>query len=97
MRRHPQAAAPFSPGPPDLAIEIILPRDRAGEIDEKVQDWLGHGCQAVWLVNPTTRTVTVFRSRLDITVLTAADTLREPGLLPGFELPVREAFAIPQP
>lgn len=93
----PAGKGPFFPGPPDLAIEIISPSDRAGEIDEKVQDWLRHGCQVVWLVNPTTRTVTVFRSLLDIAVLTVADTLREPGLLPGFELPVREVFSIPQP
>jgi Uma2 family endonuclease len=88
----PNRSGPYYPGPPDLAVEIVSPTDRTGEIDEKVQDWLDHGCQVVWLVNPKWRTVTVYRSRTDIKVLTEADTLDEAALLPGFSLPVRQVF-----
>jgi Uma2 family endonuclease len=55
----PDRQGPYYPGAPDLAVEIVSPTDRAGEIDEEVQDWLNHGCQVVWLANPTWRTVTV--------------------------------------
>ena len=53
----------FFPGPPDLAVEVLSPDDRAGEVLAKVQDWLDAGCRAVWVVDPRTRTVTVYRSR----------------------------------
>lgn len=90
----PDRNGPYYPGAPDLVIEIVSPSDRTGEIDEKVQDWLGHGCQVVWLVNPKWRTVTIYRSRIDIKVLTEADTLEEPTLLPGFSLLVGKIFDI---
>lgn len=88
----PGRQGPYYPGAPDLAIEIASPSDRTGELDEKVQDWLAHGCQVVWLVNPKWRTVTVYRSDADIKIFTEADTLDEPTLLPGFSLPVRQIF-----
>jgi Uma2 family endonuclease len=91
----PDRQGPYYPGAPDLAIEIVSPTDRAGEIDEKVRDWLDHGCQVVWLVNPTWRTVTVYRSGADIKVFTETDALDEPSLLAGFSLPVREIFDVP--
>jgi len=91
-RLTPEREGPFFPGAPDLAVEVISPNDRSGEIDEKVQDWLHHGCQVVWLVNPKWRTVTIYRSDTDIQTLTEADTLEEPTLLPGFSLPVGKVF-----
>ncbi len=83
---------PFYPGAPDLAIEVISPSDRAGEIEEKLRDWLTHGSRVVWLINPMAKLVTVYRGLSDIRVLTAADHLVEIELLPGFELPVQQIF-----
>lgn len=88
----PGRQGPYYPGAPDLAIEIVSPTDRAGEIDEKVQDWLHHGCQVVWLVNPKWRTVTIYRGGADISMLTEADELTALSLLPGFRLPIRQIF-----
>ena len=82
----------FFPGAPDLAVEVVSPSDRASEVAAKVLEWLSAGCQAVWVVDPENRTVTVHRSRSDITVLTAADTLDGGDLLPAFSMPVAEAF-----
>jgi len=86
---------PFYPGAPDLAIEVISLSDRAGEIEEKVRDWLSHGCRVVWLVNPIARLVTVYRGPTAVQVFTADNTLVEPELLPSFELQVSQIFAIP--
>jgi Uma2 family endonuclease len=82
----------FFPGPPDLAVEVLSPEDRAGEVLAKVQDWLDAGCRAVWVADPRTRTVTVYRSRSDIVVLGESETLSDGDLLPDFQLPVSEVF-----
>jgi Uma2 family endonuclease len=84
----------FFPGPPDLAVEVLSPDDRAGEVLAKVQDWLDAGCLAVWVADPRTRTVTVYRSRSQIVVLGESETLSGGDLLPGFSLPVSELFQL---
>jgi len=47
----------------------------------------------VWVVDPETQSVTVYRGRRDIVVLAAADTLSADDVLPGFSLSVAEIFA----
>jgi Uma2 family endonuclease len=42
----------FWPGAPDLAVEILSPGDRTGEVDEKIDAWLVAGSAVVWIVNP---------------------------------------------
>ncbi len=81
----------FFPGTPDLAVEVLSPEDRAGEVQAKVQDWLQSGCRGVWVVDPRTRTVTIYHSRREIAVLVEADTLSG-DLLPSFSLSVAEIF-----
>jgi Uma2 family endonuclease len=76
-----------------MAVAVVSPTDRASEVFAKVQDWLQAGCGLVWVVDPETRTVTVYRSRSEIAVLTAVDTLDGGDVLPGFAVPVAEIFA----
>ena len=82
----------FWPGPPDLALEVLSPGDRPGEVDEKVVAWLNAGCVVVWIVDPKERTVTVYRSRSDIQVKTPGDALDGEPLLPGFSIAIDELF-----
>ena len=82
----------FFPGPPDLAVEVVSPGDRAGEVQRKVQEWLEAGCREVWVVDPDTRTVTVYRSLHQIVVLRGSERLVCEELLPGFSLLVAELF-----
>jgi len=82
----------FFPGPPDIAVEVVSPNDRASEVIAKSQDWLQAGCQLVWVVDPQTRTISVYRSRSEISVLNAEETLTGGDVLPGFSLPVSEIF-----
>jgi Uma2 family endonuclease len=83
----------FFQGPPDLAVEVVSPSDRAGEVLAKVVDWLEAGCRAVWVADPETRTVTVYRSRTQIVVLTLSDELRGEDVVPGLTIPVAQVFA----
>jgi Uma2 family endonuclease len=83
----------FFPGAPDLAVEVLSPSDRASEVLAKVQDWLGAGTRIVWVVDPATHTVTVYRAPNQAEVLAHSDTLTGDDLLPDFQLPVAEIFA----
>jgi Uma2 family endonuclease len=83
----------FFPGPPDLAVEVISPSDTYSEVEEKVEAWLGAGCQMVILINPRNRSLKVYKSPTDVMVLTVDDTFHGGDLLPGFQLPVRQVFS----
>ncbi len=82
----------FFDGAPDLAVEVISPSDRASEIIAKADDWLRFGCTAVWVVDPETKTVTVYSQRPQTLFLSVNDTLVCEELLPGFSLPVADVF-----
>jgi Uma2 family endonuclease len=82
----------FFPGAPDLAVEVLSPDDRASEVMAKVEDWLQAGCQAVWVVDPKTRTVAVYRSGGGAVILKATDTLAGEDFLPGLRLSVAKLF-----
>lgn len=69
---------------PDLAVEILSPSNRAGEIQEKVGEYLDAGARMVWVLDPASGTATVYRSRDEIRMLTADDELDGEDVLPGF-------------
>lgn len=80
-------------GPPDLAVEVLSPSDTVRKVEDKVSDWLEAGTRMVWVISPTLRTVTVYQSLTEISVLTEKDTLGGGGVVPGFKIPVAEIFA----
>jgi Uma2 family endonuclease len=82
----------FWPGPPDLAVEVLSPGDRTGEVDEKIEEWLAAGCAAVWVVDPKLRTVTIYQSPTNVQVKTAGQTLVGDSVVPGFSCAVAEIF-----
>ena len=81
-------------GAPDLAVEVISPGDTVGEVEEKVEEWLEAGTRLVWVVSPKLQTVTIYRSLNDIVTLTEKDTIDGNNVIPGFQIPVAEIFAI---
>lgn len=83
----------YWPGTPTLAVEVVSPHDLYTEVDEKVTDWLDAGTSMVVIVNPRRRTVTVYRSQSDITLLRESDTLDGGDVVPGWTLAVAAIFA----
>jgi Uma2 family endonuclease len=77
---------------PDLVAEVVSPGDRASEVEEKVQTWLNAGVRMVWVVHPSRRSVTVYRSFAMARILTEADSLTGEDIVPGFSIPVRDIF-----
>ena len=84
----------YWPGAPDLAVEVLSPEDTVIGVEQKVGEWLDAGCSLVWVVSPKMRTVTVYRSRTDIEVLTEKDSLDGGSVIPSFEYPIVKLFAL---
>lgn len=77
---------------PDLAVEILSPDDRPGEVLAKVGDWLDAGTQIVWVIDPERRTAQVYRADGGIAIIGADGALDGEALLPGFSCPLAELF-----
>jgi Uma2 family endonuclease len=82
----------FVPMAPDLAVEVLSPSDRMADALAKVAMYLQAGTSLVWLVNPTTRKVMVFRSEMDPVTLGESDTLDGGDVLSNFTVPGAEIF-----
>jgi Uma2 family endonuclease len=80
-------------GAPDLAVEVVSPDDRASELVAKAQMWLDAGAAIVWLVDPQTQMVTVYRPGGVAQVLRHTDVLTGHDLLPGFSVQIADIFA----
>ena len=83
----------YWPGAPDLAVEVISPSDGCTAVQAKVLDWLDAGTLMVVVVNPRQQTVTVYRSRTDITILTVNDVIDGNDIVPGWTLAIQDLFA----
>jgi Uma2 family endonuclease len=84
--------AGFFPGPPDLAVEVLSPNDRASDVFAKVSDWLESGCRKVWVVDPETRSIAVYSPVAQMRMLHVSDALTDDDVLPGFQVDVRRIF-----
>ena len=78
--------------PPDLAIEVLSPTDVQWRIVDKAFAYLNAGTRLVWVLNPRSKTVTVYRSEKDIVLLTYEDTLTGEDVVPGFACIVSQLF-----
>lgn len=73
---------------PDLAVEVLSPSDRAGQVLAKVGDWLNAGAALVWIVDPVLRVARVYRADGSESILGADDSLDGEDVLPGFSVTV---------
>ena len=80
---------------PDLAIEILSPDDRRGDVDDKILTYLAAGSALVMVVDPRTHTVELHDARGKAT-LHSGDSITHPQL-PGFELSVSNLFEVIAP
>lgn len=83
---------------PDLAVEVVSPRDRASELDEKLADYRVAGIPLTWVIYPKSRSVMIHRHDGTMARLLEADGLSGEEVLPGFQCPIREILpAAPGP
>ena len=80
------------PIPPDLAIEVVSRTDVQWRVTDKAFAYLSAGTRLAWVLDPRSKTVTVYRSERDIALLTYEDTLTGEKVVQGFTCPVSQLF-----
>jgi Uma2 family endonuclease len=77
---------------PDLVVEVISPNDIAADLEEKIEDFLSAGVPLIWVLNPETRTVQVYRGNGSGSRLRPGDALDGGDVLPGFRCEIATLF-----
>lgn len=87
-----QSPRTFAKIVPDLIVEVKSSTDRIKPLQEKIQEFLKLGTQVGILIDPDKKTVSIYRSKGEPTVLGNDDLLTIPELLPGWEQPISELW-----
>ena len=77
----------------DLVVEVLSPSNTDQEMERKRREFFAAGTKLFWIVDPVDRTVAVYTSPNNVTVLDESQTLTGGDVLPGFTLPLRDWFA----
>lgn len=85
----------WSEYPPLLAVEVLSPNDRADQVMRKITDYLTNGVRLVWVIDPMTKTVTVYRPEHTPELLVETHELTGGDVLPGFRCRVADFFFLP--
>ena len=86
----------YSETVPDLVAEIASPSDSRREVYDKAHMWLSHGVRLVWVVQPETRSIDLYRPGEAVSTLGDEDSLDGLDVLPGFTCDVSAVFG-PRP
>jgi Uma2 family endonuclease len=78
----------FWPFAPDLTVEVLSSSNTMSEINDKVLQYLEAGSRLVWVVDPRTPSIGVYRSLHDIRILRRGDLLDGEPVIPGLRVPV---------
>ena len=85
----PETYWPFAP---DLAVEVVSPSDRFADIEAKGGEYFQAGTQLVWVIDPGSRSIFVYRSAQGVRTLGEAEELSGENVLPGFACWVSRCF-----
>jgi Uma2 family endonuclease len=89
-RRAPDEA--ILPLAPDLAVEILSEGNTADEMARKRNEYFAAGVHLLWEVDPRKRTVAVYTSPGDVTVLSETQMLDGGEILPSFVVSLKDLF-----
>jgi Uma2 family endonuclease len=87
-----EPSAPYFPGPPVLAVEILSPSDKQEEIDEKIQLYMETGVPIVWVVHPRFKTITVYQPNAEPKMFSGKAELTAEPHLPGLRISLPDLF-----
>ena len=77
---------------PDLAVEVLSPSNRAGEMATKIAEYFAKGTRLIWLADPKKRTVAVYAPDALPYILGNGEFLDGADVLPGFRVAVNRLF-----
>jgi Uma2 family endonuclease len=88
-----QLGAELPPVPPDLAVEVVSPGNRPGELFKKVSEYLNAGVSLLWIVYPKQRCLVIYRpDEAVLVVMNENQVLENLPELPGFRCAVADFF-----
>jgi Uma2 family endonuclease len=76
----------FAPICPEFVIELRSPSDSLPELQAKMRLWVANGAQVGWLVDPSRKTVEVYRAGREVAVVEGGSVVEGDGPLAGFVL-----------
>ena len=82
----------YFPAVPHLVIEVLSPSEQAGDVAEKVADYLAGGARRVWYVDPERRAIYIYSASAPLRLVRGDDILTDDELLPGFALTLNQIF-----
>jgi len=82
----------FAPICPDFVVELRSCTDRLPVLFKKMSEYIANGASLGWLIDPSTRTVYVYRPDEEVVVLENPECVSGEPLLPGFELITAELW-----
>jgi Uma2 family endonuclease len=85
----------YAERPPLLAAEVLSPNDRINKTNRRITQMLRGGVAVVWLVDPDSRDVSVYRLGQDPLLLVESQELTGDPVLADFRCRVVEFFAKP--
>jgi Uma2 family endonuclease len=77
---------------PDLAVEVLSPKNTPKEMERKLRDYFKAGTRLVWLLYPKTQTAEVYTSPDDKRRVGKNQSLDGGEVLPGFRVALRRIF-----
>jgi Uma2 family endonuclease len=78
--------------PPDLAVEVVSPNERAYEVESKVVEYLEAGVALIWVIDPEARTLHIYRRDGSTAWLRDDGELSGEDVLPGFRCRLSAIF-----
>lgn len=78
---------------PELVIEVLSPRDRWLDVEQKLEEYFAIGVDRVWIADPIRQTLRIYTALNLFTILQGDAVVRDEAILPGFECKVAEFFS----
>ena len=76
----------FAPICPEFVIEVRSESDRLAELQDKMRMWLANGAEVAWLIDPSRKTVEVYRPGREVEVVEGGSAVEGDGPVAGFVL-----------
>jgi Uma2 family endonuclease len=76
----------------DLCVEVLSPSNTPKHMLSKLEEYFASGVRMVWVLDPETKSMYVYRNATEGRILTENAQLTGEDVLPGFECKVSEFF-----
>jgi Uma2 family endonuclease len=83
----------FIPLCPEFVVELQSPSDSLKTLRRKMVEWVENGAQLAWLIQPESKTVSIYRPGAEPEPRSGIETIEGEGPVAGFVLDLRDIWA----